>query len=115
MCVFASNFVNALFDSAEQAAAGLGTSRRRAARMLAPLARTVLDNIIEQGAGPSLTGPVERGDAVTLAEHLRVLERRAPKLVPAYRLLSGRLVEMARRAGMDAKTAARLRRVLEEK
>ncbi len=115
MCVFASNFINALFDSAEAAAAGLGMSRQRAAKMLAPLARTVLDNVVEQGAGPSLTGPVERGDAVTLAVHLSVLRKRAPGLVPAYRLLSGLLVEMAKREGMDKAALRRLKQVLEER
>jgi predicted short-subunit dehydrogenase-like oxidoreductase (DUF2520 family) len=115
MCVFASNSINALFDGAEEIAGELGISRRRAGLMLAPLARTVLDNIIEQGTGPSLTGPVERGDAVTLAAHLRALEKRAPKLVPMYRVMSERLVEMARRGGLDAAAVRKMEKALEEK
>jgi predicted short-subunit dehydrogenase-like oxidoreductase (DUF2520 family) len=112
MCVFASNFIFALFDAAEEIASELGISRKRAGRMLEPLARTALDNIVEQGAGPSLTGPVERGDAVTVEKHLRTLSRRTPGLVPAYALLSTRLVEMARRRGLDRRAAKQLMAVL---
>ena len=115
MCVFASNFISALFDGAEEIARELGISRRRAGLMLAPLARTVLDNVIEQGAGPSLTGPVERGDALTVAVHLRALEKRTPKLAPTYRVMSGRLAEMAARKGMDKRAVARIRETLEER
>jgi predicted short-subunit dehydrogenase-like oxidoreductase (DUF2520 family) len=115
MCVFASNFVNALLDGAEEIAGELGMPRRRAGLMLAPLTQAVLENIAEQGAGPSLTGPVERGDALTVATHLRALAKRAPRLVPMYRVMSSRLVEMARRKGLEAAAAAKLKEVLEEK
>jgi predicted short-subunit dehydrogenase-like oxidoreductase (DUF2520 family) len=115
MCVFTSNFINALFDGAEEIAGELGISRRRAGLMLAPLARTVFDSIAEQGAGPGLTGPVERGDAVTVAAHLRALEKRAPSLAPMYRVMSSRLAEMARRRGMDKAAVRKLKQVLEEK
>ena len=115
MCVFASNFLNALFNGAEEIGRELGISRRRAGLMLVPLARTVLENIAEQGAGPSLTGPVERGDALTVATHLRTLEKRAPRLVPMYRVMSSRLVEMAGRGGLDKAAVRKLKAALEEK
>ena len=113
MCVFASNFVSALFDAAEEIARELGISRRRAGAMLAPLARTVLDNVVEQGAAVSLTGPVERGDALTVAAHLHALEKRTPKLAPVYRTLSDRLVEMARREGLDEAAVEKLKKAPE--
>jgi predicted short-subunit dehydrogenase-like oxidoreductase (DUF2520 family) len=115
MCVFASNFVSVLFDASEEIARELGIPRRRTGVMLAPLARTVLDNIVRQGALPGLTGPVERGDAVTVAAHLQALEKRAPALSPMYRVLSGRLVEMARRKGLDRAAVRKLDKVLEER
>jgi predicted short-subunit dehydrogenase-like oxidoreductase (DUF2520 family) len=114
MCVFASNFISALFDGAEEIARELRISRRRAALMLAPLAQTVLDNVAEQGAGSSLTGPVERGDTLTVAAHLAAIERRAPGLVPMYRVMSSRLLEMAARRGLDRAAVAQLEAVLEE-
>jgi len=114
MCVFASNLVSALFDGAEEIGRELGISQRRAGVMLAPLARTVLDNVAEQGAEPSLTGPVERGDALTVAAHLRALEKRTPRLAPMYRVMSGRLVEMARRRGLAGAAVRKLQKALEE-
>jgi predicted short-subunit dehydrogenase-like oxidoreductase (DUF2520 family) len=114
MCVFASNSVCALFDAVEEIARELGISRRRAGSMLAPLARTVLDNIAEQGAASSLTGPVERGDALTVAAHLQALRKRAPALVPMYRVISERLVEMAARSGLDKAAVRKLKAALEE-
>jgi len=92
----------------------LGISRHRAGLMLAPLARTVLDNIMEQGVESSLTGPVERGDVLTVAAHLRALEKRVPTLAPMYRVMSGRLVEMARRGGMDKVAVRKMEKALED-
>jgi len=113
MCVFGSNFVVGLFGAVEEIAGELGISRRRAGRMLEPLARTVLDNIVDQGAGPSLTGPVERGDALTVAAHLRTLEKRVPKLAPVYRMMSAQLVDLARRKGLERSAVKKLRQALQ--
>jgi predicted short-subunit dehydrogenase-like oxidoreductase (DUF2520 family) len=114
MCVFASNFISALLDSAETAAGRLGISRRRAARMLAPLARTVLENAMDRGAAASLTGPVERGDALTVSAHIRELQKRVPNLVPAYRAISQLLVDMARREGLERAAVRKVKAVLEK-
>ena len=43
---------------------------------------------------------------------LGALERRAPRLVPMYRVMSGRLVETARRRGLDEKAVKTLRTAL---
>ncbi len=112
MCVFASNFENALVDAAESIAARLGIGRRRAAKMLAPLMRAVLDNAVSYGALASLTGPVQRGDVKTVARHLQALSSRAPELVPLYRECSLRLLDMARRQGLDSKSAWEIRALL---
>ncbi|OYD14864.1 hypothetical protein CH330_07415 [candidate division WOR-3 bacterium JGI_Cruoil_03_51_56] len=112
MCVFASNFENALIEASENLAGKLGISRRRAAKMLAPLMRTVLENAVEYGAVPSLTGPVQRGDAMTVAQHLDALTRRAPELLPMYRTISLHLVDIARQQGLSTAAARQLRSIL---
>jgi predicted short-subunit dehydrogenase-like oxidoreductase (DUF2520 family) len=114
MCVFASNFQNGLLDAAETLAARLGISRERAAKMLAPMMKTVADNMVKYGAVASLTGPVQRGDNGTVARHLAALHDREPALVPLYRELSLRLADVARRQGADAAGLKRVRRVLQE-
>lgn len=112
MCVFTSNFQNGLLDSAELLAGRLGITRRRAARMLAPLMKTVSGNLVKYGPVASLTGPVRRGDETTVARHLVALGRRAPELVPLYRELSLRLVDIARRQGVEPAGLRRVKRVL---
>jgi predicted short-subunit dehydrogenase-like oxidoreductase (DUF2520 family) len=113
MCVFASNLLNAVLDGAETVASRMGIPRRRAARMFAPLARTVLEAAVESGAGPALTGPVRRGDWETVRRHMSALAREAPELVPMYRILSLRLLKLARGQGLDDAGARRVRAALE--
>ena len=113
MCVFAANFQNALLDSAETLAARLGVSPRKAGKMLAPMMRTVTDNLVEYGAVPSMTGPVQRGDVDTVCQHIDVLKKRAPELVPLYRELTMRLVGMARRQGLARDKVKRLKDTLD--
>ena len=113
-CVFASNFLNSLFAGVESGAACFGLSTRRAARVFVPLGRAVLENIAESGVVRSLTGPIQRGDWQTVARHLSALDRRKPELAPEYRMLSRQLVGLARRRGLDSRTARRLTKLLEE-
>uniref|UniRef100_A0A7C4CB82 DUF2520 domain-containing protein n=1 Tax=candidate division WOR-3 bacterium TaxID=2052148 RepID=A0A7C4CB82_UNCW3 len=112
MCVFASNFLNALLDASEVIARRLELPRARAARMLRPLTRTVLENAAEFGAVATLTGPVQRGDAETVRRQLSALRMDVPELVPMYRVLTLRLADMARRQGVDRMALRRLRAVV---
>jgi predicted short-subunit dehydrogenase-like oxidoreductase (DUF2520 family) len=114
-CVFVSNFQAALLDSAERLGACLGIGRSRVPLMLAPLARAALDSVLQHGPTHGLTGPVERGDCDTIRQHLDALSRHAPELLPVYRELSLRLVELVRRKGMSRAGVRRLRALLEAK
>ena len=62
-------------------------------RMLAPLLGAALDNALRSGDA-AMTGPVARGDAGTVAAHLRELRTVSPDAVGAYvamaRLTAGR-------------------------
>lgn len=113
MCVFSSNLLLAVLDGAELLAAELGISRIRAARVLSPLTQGVVDAAKELGAAAALTGPVARGDALTVRSHIAALAERAPELVPVYRALTLRLIDMARRDGLRTHVARRLRSALE--
>ncbi|MEO0085287.1 MAG: DUF2520 domain-containing protein [candidate division WOR-3 bacterium] len=113
MCVFGSNFVNALLDAVETIARQLHLPRTRAVRMLRPLTQTVLDKAVELGAVATLTGPVQRGDAETVRRQLAALKRNAPELVPVYRVLSLRLVDMSRGQGADRTVLQKVRAAIE--
>jgi predicted short-subunit dehydrogenase-like oxidoreductase (DUF2520 family) len=98
----ASNYVVALLDAAAQVLAGTGVSAQDAARALVPLAEGALANVQAKGTTDGLTGPVRRGDAVTIQRHLEAL-RGKPELAEIYRALARRALEIATRIdGPDA-------------
>ena len=107
----------------EMASKRLRLPGSRALGALAPLARSVIQNVSAAGPRRALTGPVARGDVRTVARHLQTLrrpgsmitkdKRGAKAMRELYRLVSLRAVQMARSEGrIDAATAARLRREL---
>lgn len=69
-------------------------------RMLGPLVGAALDNVLRAGDA-ALTGPVARGDAGTVGDHLRALGRASPEALAAY-------VAMARLTADRALAAGRL-------
>ncbi|MEO0078577.1 MAG: DUF2520 domain-containing protein [candidate division WOR-3 bacterium] len=103
-CVFASNFQAALFDAVERIGPSLGMTPGRIVEILTPLARAALESVLRHGPVRALTGPVERGDAETVNSHLAALARVSPELVPMYRELSRRLVELARSRKQNAES-----------
>jgi predicted short-subunit dehydrogenase-like oxidoreductase (DUF2520 family) len=70
-------------------------------RTLAPLLSAALDNVLRQGDA-ALTGPVARGDAGTVAQHVAAIDEVAPDAVAAY-------VALARRTATRALASGRLR------
>lgn len=92
-CSVASNFLLTLEDLAERLAASAGVPRER----LVPLVRATVANWAATGAGPALTGPVARGDEVTIARQRAAVAERSPEdldlfdhLVMATRRLAAR-------------------------
>jgi predicted short-subunit dehydrogenase-like oxidoreductase (DUF2520 family) len=69
------------------------------AQVLGPLLTAALDNALARGDA-ALTGPVSRGDAGTVAGHLRVLAEQAPDAIGGYaamaRLTAGRALAAGR-------------------
>jgi predicted short-subunit dehydrogenase-like oxidoreductase (DUF2520 family) len=56
-----------------------------AERILGPLARAALENTLRRGQA-ALTGPVARGDAGAVADHLNALAEVDAQLAQAYRV-----------------------------
>ena len=65
-----------------------------AERVVGPLARASLENALQRGQA-ALTGPVARGDAAAVAEHLLALAEVDPALAQAYRANSLRTAQRA--------------------
>src|SRR4051794_28611180 len=95
----AANFLVALEACAERLAATAGISRAQ----LAPLVLATARQWAEMGPEAALTGPIVRGDEVTVARHRQVVAERAPDLLPlwdelttATRAVAGRTRAMTR-------------------
>lgn len=104
--VMASNLVIALLHLAlaEAAAAGL-----RSTRVGLELATHTLALAIRQGTLAALTGPIVRGDAQTVAEHMAAL---GPAARPAYIALSRAALAMAQARGLPKASVRRVAAVL---
>jgi predicted short-subunit dehydrogenase-like oxidoreductase (DUF2520 family) len=104
----ASNYVVTLIDAAAAALAGAGVPPAKALAALVPLAQGALANVAAHepdGAAAiqrALTGPIRRGDEVTIARHLQALAG-DPELAEIYRVLGRRTAAIAARLdGEDA-------------
>lgn len=65
-----------------------------AERIIGPLARAALENTLQRGQA-ALTGPVARGDAAAVAQHLAALDLVDPELANAYRVNALRTAQRA--------------------
>lgn len=70
---FVSNYVCAIMDIAEKLLRKSGVSEMCGIEIMAPLIYQTIDNVLENGATMSLTGPVSRGDITTVKEHIKAL------------------------------------------
>lgn len=92
--VMVSNQIAALIDVGAELLTDCGFARKDAEAALSPLILGNVQAVCQAGPEKALTGPVERCDAATVAGHLDVLPMPAAEI---YRLLSQRLVEIAKR------------------
>lgn len=97
----ASNLLVASYDAAVELLQSCGFARREARLMLMPLASATLMNLKRLDTPQALTGPIVRGDASVVREHLAALKRRAPNILPLYMALARRALEIAERRGSD--------------
>jgi predicted short-subunit dehydrogenase-like oxidoreductase (DUF2520 family) len=86
--VLGCGYLVALFQGAVSLWEEMGFSAEEAIRALYPLANATLDNVSRHGMAVAATGPVIRGDAVTLRSHLESLFLRMPELLPVYSSLA---------------------------
>src|SRR4051795_8365228 len=98
----ASNFVVTLEWMAERVAAAAGIAPQDARPMLAPLVRQTVDNWALVGPEDALTGPIARGDELTVVRQRDAVAEAAPDLLPAFdtlvaatRSVAGRSAEAA--------------------
>ena len=102
----ACNYLATLQEAAIATAVLAGIGAVPARHALAPLVAATVENISTLGAGKALTGPIARGDADTVARHLKALDATDATLAELYRGLGRRTVELALEAGKITPDAA---------
>ncbi len=102
----ASNLLVALLDAAVRLSEAAGIEREKALKMMLPLIRRTLANFRES-AGDALTGPIERGDLVTVQRHLGAIARVDPGILEAYAALSRAAVDIAEGRGRISRERAK--------
>lgn len=88
----ASNFLVTIEQTAAELLDGIAVGNSR--EILEPLVRRSLDNWLEGGSG-ALTGPIVRGDEVTVDSHRRALIAKRPDLLGFYDSLADRTRKIA--------------------
>jgi predicted short-subunit dehydrogenase-like oxidoreductase (DUF2520 family) len=85
-CIACNYFVT-LLKLATDLWQNFGVSTDEATQALLPMLRGTLSNISSVGLPHCLTGPIARGDLMTIRKHLAALEKTAPFLLPLYKEL----------------------------
>ncbi len=106
--VLAAGHVATLIDVAVQLLGRIGLDRKVGAAALTALTDSVLHNIRQVGLPQALTGPIARGDALTVASHLDALNRQSCQVGDIYRVVAESSLDIAYRKGTadDAALAA---------
>jgi predicted short-subunit dehydrogenase-like oxidoreductase (DUF2520 family) len=89
----ASNFLITIEAAAERLAAEAGVDRA----LLVPLVRASVENWARVGAQQALTGPVARGDEITVSAQREAIRERAEDLLPLFDALVDATRALARR------------------
>ena len=110
--VLSCGYLATLLDAAVGLWTSMGFSEEDGVRAAVPLARATIEAIERQGSANAVTGPVVRGDAVTVAAHLELLSQHAAHLLPLYRQLTEASLPLARAKGIEEPQLAQLRRTI---
>lgn len=108
----ASNGVYALLSVATQVAAANGIAGFDIERGLASLAAQSANAAAQHGAVAAATGPVVRGDAITVDKHLKVLQG-STDATALYIELSRALIDIAEMRGVGERQLAAMRSIIE--
>lgn len=97
----ASNFLVTLEDAAERLVATTGARRD----LLVPLVRATVESWARRG-GDALTGPIARGDELTVARQRAAVAERTPELLLLFDALAASTRELAQRDAAEREHAA---------
>jgi predicted short-subunit dehydrogenase-like oxidoreductase (DUF2520 family) len=108
--VMASTYVVVLAEHAARLLSAIGWDADEALASLLPLLRGTVENLAAEGLPDALTGPLRRGDAETVAAHVRAMSADA-QLAPTldiYRRLGLAAIAIAQQVGLSDVDAERI-------
>lgn len=109
----ASNYLTTLIHMAEETYLSLGLSRDEAIGAFWPLVLGTLRNIETRGSVQALTGPISRGDAGTIEQHIRVLHEKLPAYLSVYCSMGLMTVDLAVKKGtLSPEKAEKIKTIL---
>jgi predicted short-subunit dehydrogenase-like oxidoreductase (DUF2520 family) len=97
--VMACGYLTTLLREARRVWESAGLPEEAGRRAIGAVAAATLENARTLGEGPTVTGPVSRGDVGTVRLHLEEIDRVAPELIPLYTAISRRSAVLATEAG----------------
>lgn len=107
-CVMSNYFV-ALMDFGVRLFAHTGVKREEALAAMLPLVEGTLANLRQVGLPHALTGPISRGDVLTIRKHLADLHHLGPETLELYKALGRHTVQVALAKGtLDDRGAGEL-------
>ena len=95
--VFASNYLVTVLDAALRAYMAAGIPEAVARQMAQPLATESMANVFRLGAAAALSGPIARGDLVTVDRQQRAVDQWDRATGELYRALVAPTADLARR------------------
>ncbi|MCS6940546.1 MAG: DUF2520 domain-containing protein [Roseiflexaceae bacterium] len=93
--VMVANYTIALYACGVHLLKCAGVSDEVQAHALLPLLRGAVESLECAAPAEALTGPIARGDDVTVARHIAALKAQAPQLLPIYRELGRAALSLA--------------------
>lgn len=95
--VFASNYLVTVLDVSVRAYEKAGIPRETALKLIEPLVRGTVDNVLDMGTTAALSGPIARGDAGTAVRQYRALSDWDKRVGRLYKALAKPTLTIARR------------------
>lgn len=108
----ACNYFYTLVKIAADLWQNFGKSSDEATQAMLPMLRGALNNLDNVGLPKALTGPIARGDLMTIRKHLSALEKKAPEVIPLYKELGNWTIPIGLAKGTLSEDKARELRAL---
>ena len=112
--ILSCGYLVTLLQTALRTLEDSGFTKEGALEAVLCISRSTLDNVELLGLADSVTGPLVRGDAGTVREHLEALERSSPPVAALYAALTEISLPTARQRGLGAEGEAAIREAVAE-